>query len=149
MRLDRIGAAVLISSLMAARPLPRCSEQYLAAQVDWSGQGHVSEVAVHVRSNDQHLFPCARGNDRTGGPVKSVKPCAMVSPSTIRRMIAANGATMECLLYDIPASCATAVVSTATATAAAASNTQCAIATPIALVCAGASVRRSAKNIST
>ena len=42
---------------------------------------------------------------------------------------------------------ATAVVSTATA--AAASNTQCAIATPIALVCAGASVTRSATEATT
>ena len=42
---------------------------------------------------------------------------------------------------------ATAVVSTATT--AAASNTQCAIATPIALIFVRASVRKSAKNIST
>ena len=60
---------------------------------------------MHVRSNDQHLFPCARGNDRTGGPVKSVKPCAMVSPNTIWKMIAANGATMDSLLNNISFSC--------------------------------------------
>ena len=41
-RLDRIGAAVLNSSQTAAR-LPRCSEQCLAAQMNQSGQGHVSD----------------------------------------------------------------------------------------------------------
>ena len=63
MRLDRIGAAVLNTSPVTTRLLPRCSEQCLAAQVDQSGQKYVSDrVTVHVRSNDQHLFFCARAN---------------------------------------------------------------------------------------
>ena len=43
MRLDRIGAAVLNSSPVTARFLPRCSEQCLAAQADQSGQEYVSD----------------------------------------------------------------------------------------------------------
>ena len=64
--IDRIVAAVLvvlISSPMAARLFchDAVNSVWQHKQVDRSGQGHVPDsVTVNVRSNDQHLFHCAR-----------------------------------------------------------------------------------------